>query len=275
MKLNAIFLIFLLTLAPISHVAPKQTQIEVPEYVVPGVYFYYNGTMAKNVTPTCLLKMRGYAYAFEYNFTVLSVNASNGEVTVHKDLKAYNDTELVYHFQHKQLYDLPRLHFGGFFILPDYLNDTKVLEMMIGGLAFAVPVNTTYSFEKISYESILGNLTAIRVNVSGWTKMKLSDKKVHWDNVTGYLVFWNEGLLLETTLRYINATVIYNTTGFRTMQMERVGGLALKLVATNIKKIIQKAVEEKKTWRIPMELVAIIVTIAVVILPCILLRRRR
>jgi len=259
-RLIVFFVILILTLPIIPRM---EGQVKFPEYVKPGNYFYYNGTLQAMGSIKTVAEYRGLL-SFEYNFTILAVDESAGSLEFKYDRKIYINGSLV-----KEEHLLVRsavvsIGCAPFFILADIT--PEVIEAMCSSLAMAC-YHPTINVTKINYTSeILGTVEAYYIEVNGVEEREY-ENGTYYVGSYGHLIIAENGLLLETTLKYINT--LEKTPN--PLQMEEYGGLALKLAETN-------AFQEEvtiRTLRYPLPiLLATAVIIAVIVAVIIIMRKR-
>jgi len=260
MRLAPLFIIVLLTIPIVQY---AQAQVSVPDYVVPGKYFYYNGTISQGGLRVCGI------YSFEYNYTIISFNATTGELVMTRERIIKEDGRIVKREFHKITTGLYHTKTGQFFVLPEYIFDKRVLEAMISGLAIDC-VNLTFTYYKTNYTLPIGNFSAYFLNITALQYCEAGNETwIH--GVVGHMVIAENGLLLETTLRFVNITK-----GISVTQFEEYGGLSLRLASTNY--ITKKETEETITKaEMPESFLIIVISIIIIaiIVAAIIIRKRR
>ena len=198
-----------------SHDYAKEVN-KLPEYLKPGLFFFYNGTLKIMSSASSLTVKEAYnvTATFIYNFTVLNVS-TYGEIVVREVRYVYNNSKLLWHWDDVARFSVFHTHAGEFFMLPGHIEDERALEFMVSVLAFILPKNRSISYVEINYTSPLyGTIRAVNITIHAWhkTPLGINNTGVAWTNVTGYIIISlenkTEGLLMETTLRYINVTIL-------------------------------------------------------------------
>jgi len=170
---NKALLLAILLILPL----PIQAQsTQMPSYLKPKLYFFYNGSAplkVEGIPEGCLY--------FAYNFTIL--NVSSNTISYREQEWIYNSSELVQYFDHYTIQSLS-IGAGPWFILPNHMNDSESIGAVIMHLLKAHPSNIKYNitFDGENY-TISFNSTA-----------KMADS---FCSSTGYIVLNEEGLMLE------------------------------------------------------------------------------